>query len=75
MTLLLVVKVLIGKCVKDAMERSRLKCFITSNEDSNWVLLFENGIFEVVSNLFLEMLKVSITFRYLRKVVKVVEVI
>ena len=75
MTLLLVVKVLIGKCVKDAMEGSKMKCVIAINEDSNSLLLFEYEIFEVVSNLFLEMLKVSITFRHLRKVVKVVEVI
>ena len=65
---------LIGKCVKDAMEGSKMKCFIVTKEDSYSVLLLEYGIFEVVSNLFLEMLKVSITFRHLRKVVKVFRV-
>ena len=63
---------LIGKCVKDAMEGSIMKCFIVTSEDSNLVLNMK--IFEVVSNLFLEMLKVSITFRHLRKVVKVFRV-
>ena len=65
---------LIGKCVKDAMEGSKMKCFSITSKDSNLVLLFEYENFEVVSNLFSEMLKVSITFRHSRKVVKVFRV-